>query len=901
MKWHLRILTILGFLAAAVVLYLPVLDGDWVFDDVRLVASNDWLWRSFDGPSDEIQDWIPVLTEPDPAVDEVRVAFRPLRFISYRIDVIIAGALGITAPDQPGATTVFHLHNVILHGIAATLLFFLILRIYPGGGLMLAITLAGVFLVHPVQTEAVAWISGRRDVLFGVFYLAALLVSTGQRENPGWGRGCIVALLGALAMASKEMAATLPVALIAVSYMAPHDSDQPWSWRRQAPVWIPCAVVILFLSWRVLTLQDPGAGATYWGGSAETVFWSMGRALLKYMTLFLWPVGLSVDHSHAAFIASTGPVTPWTSIISWLVIVAGVFLSWRWWRRGSRQLALMVPLFIVLLSPVLQIFPHPERFAERFMYLPLVALLIGLAALLISFDRKMPGFRTPGTLILLLILALLGRARLADWEGPYPLWSSAVAAQPQCARAWFGRAEAARSRGWNTQAISDLGKTIEILSPIDRDTLQQGYFLQALQIRAGLLATMGGQQNLLVAQQHLQRLLEQKDTDGTDVSQQEAPWRESFKVRERLGDAEGARSAALVLIELPDVHDSTRLDAMLFLAATSSAADRARYIADARNFADRIGGRATALVAYQQGMLALEEQHHEQALKYFDEAYAGLDEKGRRNSARYRKSETLLKLGRAGEARITLEALLADDPGHLASHLSLAELLMAGRETDAAMEHFKTVLQVAPGNAQALQGIQQVLIRNRIESGETIEAQVDPTRVTALIMLSDRMMSRGEPDKAREALIEAEKHAEGPAERERRHDLWLRIARLDASQGRWKLARDRYRRLLESVPVDLRGNFVLEAAEVERRLGGPVLALDLLEKQLEAGVVEQRLYRQMGAIAHQGGLFKQAAQWYRKHLDEIVDQDPQVRSRIEEALQQVEEKIKAAEPDERDQ
>ena len=163
------------------------------------------------------------------------------------------------------------------------------------------------------------------------------------------------------------------------------------------------------------------------------------------------------------------------------------------------------------------------------------------------------------------------------------------------------------------------------------------------------------------------------------------------------------------------------------------------------------------------------------------------------------------------------------------------------------------------------------------------------------------MMSRGEPDKAREALIEAEKHAEGPAERERRLDLWLRIARLDASQGRWELARDRYRRLLESVPVDLRGTFVLEAAEVERRLGGAVSALDLLEKQLEAGVREQRLYRQMGAIAHQGGLFKQAAQWYRKHLDEIVDQDPQVRSRIEEALQQGEEKIKAAESDERDQ
>ena len=43
----------------------------------------------------------------------------------------------------------------------------------------------------------------------------------------------------------------------------------------------------------------------------------------------------------------------------------------------------------------------------------------------------------------------------------------------------------------------------------------------------------------------------------------------------------------------------------------------------------------------------------------------------------------------------------------------------------------------------------------------------------------------------------------------------------------------------------------------------------------------------MGAIAHQADLFTEAAKWYRKHLDEVVDEDPQVRARIEAALQQV--------------
>ena len=101
--------------------------------------------------------------------------------------------------------------------------------------------------------------------------------------------------------------------------------------------------------------------------------------------------------------------------------------------------------------------------------------------------------------------------------------------------------------------------------------------------------------------------------------------------------------------------------------------------------------------------------------------------------------------------------------------------------------------------------------------------------------------------------------------------------------------------------VDLRGSFVLEAAEVERRLEGPVVALALLKRQLQLGVKEDRIYRQMGAIAHQGGLFEEAARWYRKHLDEVTDEDPQMRSRIEAALQQVEQKATLIEEDGKDQ
>lgn len=869
---------------ASVLVYFPVLDGEWVFDDVRLVEKNEWLWRSFDGVSEELSQWWTVVSEPDPSTDQVRVGFRPLRFFSYRLDALVSMKLGL---DRDQASVIFHLHNLLLHGLCAALLYLLAFRLHPPGGHVTSFAVAMVFLVHPVQTEAVAWISGRRDVLFTAAYLGALLLALGGGTRPGWGRVLLVALLGGLSMAAKEMAATLPLVLLALTWIDPEGPADRGQWRYWSRMWIPVTLVILAMSIRILSIQDPGAGVSYWGGSPLTTLMTAGRALICYVGLFLWPVGLSVDYSHAAFPASTGWLQPWTTLASGLLVVGGLLYSWRRFRQRAYLAAMVVPLFIVLLSPVLQIFPHPERFAERFIYLPMVALLIPWAAMLCFFEGRTPGSRITIVVVLGILMTLMTRDRLVDWEGPYPLWSSAVAEQPDCARAWFGRAEAARNRGWKSMAVADLGHTIEILTEQSRDRLQQGMYLQALQIRAGLLAEIGGDGNLTQADQHLDILLAEEDTDGTAVALQQAPLYESLKVKERLGDYPGARDAALQLVLLDRVQDSVRLDATLYLAATSESENRTRYFEEARALADQISERAISRVEYQAGMLALEEKNFEVALSRFDEALLHLDEEGRRSSALYRKAEAWLGLGKSTEARQLLTRVLESDPTHLPSHLSLGELLLSTDQIDDALEHFRTVLKVKPYNPQALQGIQQAAIRKKLKDG-TAPAQIDTTRITALSMLADRMLGKGQPGKAREALVEAQKHAEGPAEKQRRIDLILRVARLDAGQKDWPLSLVGYRDLLERVEVVGRGAFILEAAEVFRQVEGAEAALKMLLDQQQVGVEEPRLFRQIGAMAHQAGNLSEAARWYRKHLLENEDEDPQLRSRIEDALKAVE-------------
>ncbi len=911
--WDSPLLRLMILLVTGLALYSPVFDGEWVFDDERLVAGHDWLWRDWSGVSAELNSWGEILRDGPREGDEVRTGFRPIRFISYRIDVLVLKSAGIDQPNHPDAPIPFHIHNLLLHVLVAWSISGLIGRLFPWsrGGLHLVVAL--VYLVHPVQTEAVAWISGRRDVLFSLFYLCALLGIAGQplrnlRGLKGWLRGFFLALLGAMAMATKEMAATLPLVMVMLAAIPSEDdsgaefgegssSSNALSLRRALlafPVWIPVSLVVWGMTLQLLLHHHPGEGTERWGGSAWATVWTSGRALVDYMLLIIAPWGLTVDYSHGAFPPSSGPFQPISSIFCMIALVVLSVITWRY--RGSAWSVLGWPLFFVLLSPVLQLIPHPERFAERFMYLPMLAPMLLLAGGLYRLEKSHPGWRQILVPILLVILALLTRSRLRDWEGPYPLWKSAVEAQPQCARAWFGLADAASEKGWNWEAVEGLRTTIEILGPMERDHLQQGLYLQALQIRAGLLATFLPQQALLDARSHWEELLEEVDTDGTAVSDQALPWFERMKVEVRLGDDEAALLCARRLLELESSLPEQRFESLMLLAALGSSEESLDSLEVARELAMEMGGNAPSRVFYQKGMLHLAAEEYELALKAFVESQNNLTADGRASSALYRQAECQLQLGRTQDAKSILENLLKVDPGHLAAHLSLGELLLATAERESARGHFEFVLSVSPDNPQAIQGMRQVMIRQRLEEGDSV-ALPDPTRIATLTLLAEKLQKEGQFEKAREALVEAEKEAEGPAERDRRLDLILRIARLDARMNEWDRAGIGYSRLFDRTEVADRGRFILEAVEVLRRTGGASIALEFLEQQQREGVSHPALRSQLGALADQVGDVEKALRWYREALENDAEISEQRRQQIDDRIKVLKKMGEVADPE----
>ncbi len=898
----IRLLLALLVAAVAFSIYLPARHGDFVFDDRKLIVENEELWRPDESLGAEFLHAIERMGGIFRPEEEgsVRTAFRPVRFASLRLDVRLTRALGLEGEgDAEPSPLIFHLHNALLHALNALLLAFLVALVRPSAPLWFPALFALAFALHPVQTESVAYISGRRDVLFLAFYLLALIVYAAGRRDGGWGRGLFLAVLTWCALGTKEMAVTLPVAMVLLEGLAePHPGDRPGRQRAidRLPLWLPSLLTALVFSSFLLTRQNPGGGTGWWGGTPLTAFFGAGRALLEYLRLLVVPHNLSVDYSYDAFPASSGALVPWTGIVSVTVIAALVVVAWRR-RLRDPELATSIILFLVLIAPVAQLIPHPERFAEHHLYLPSLAFLAAAAALLRRPLARAREASLAGIVLVMFIWGGLGLSRLDAWADPYHLWKSAAESYPRCARAHFGWGNAAWQRGQTNESLGALRTAVELLERIDREPLQQGYYLQALQIRAGILATTGLDTDLHYARAHLETLLGEKDTDGSPVAEDPVVWSELVKVRERLDDREGALAAAEKVLTL-DAPSTLSLEASLYIAAARAEqgdfeGSEVGLLAAMERATD---DRERALVWYQLGIHRQQQEKWIEALDAFERAEAGIGATGRRSSARYKRAECLLHLQRIGAARTALEDLLADEPGHLPSLLSLGEIVLGAGEWDDAERIFLEVLNAAPQDRRAREGLGRALARKKMR--ETPEARpADPTRATALSLLADRLEAEGRLADAIDALIQAETHCEGPAERDRRVALRLRIARLHrrasfvASRqeneslaiAELQLAVDAYETVRTVAAPEQRGAAALEAADVVRVLSGATAAYHLLYEEWSSGVREPRLVSMLAGLAERAEMWSTAAEWFQAVLDD-PESATEMRTEAEKSL-----------------
>jgi Tfp pilus assembly protein PilF len=226
-----------------------------------------------------------------------------------------------------------------------------------------------MWLVHPLQTESVDYLTQRTELMMGLFYLLTLycaIHAAHAEQSEGWRAAAILSCL--LGMGCKESMATVPVIVMLYDRIFLFDSVRA-AWRSRKGLYAGLALGWFALAALLLSSLPPTIG---FGSRISGWAYLLNQPLmiLRYLWLTVWPHALVVDYGPPHQIAFT-EVLPQTAAIVLLLALTGIALVWR------PMLGFLGAWFFVTLAPASSVVPiMTEVGAERRMYLPLAALTV---------------------------------------------------------------------------------------------------------------------------------------------------------------------------------------------------------------------------------------------------------------------------------------------------------------------------------------------------------------------------------------------------------------------------------------------------------------------------------------------------------------------------------------------
>jgi tetratricopeptide (TPR) repeat protein len=317
----------------------------------------------------------------------------------------------------------------------------------------LALAVAILWTIHPLQTEAVNYISERCELLMGLFYLLTLygfIRGTDGQGSSGWFALSVTACL--LGMASMEVMVTAPVMVLLYDRTFVSGSFRE-AWSRHRQLYLGLAGSWVFLGWLMVGLHHRGVGyglGISWWAYALTEC----RAVMCYLWLAIWPHPLVFDYGESVAIRYIGEVAPYAMMLA--VLVAGVLVELK--RRPA--IGLVGAWFFLILAPTSSVVPVTgQLMAEYRMYLPLVAVVVlGVMEIYVLIGRR----TVPVVVVLAVALGVLTWQRNQDYRSDIAIWEDTVAKCPQNSRAQDYLGNALRLSGRIPEAIEHLERALSM-------------------------------------------------------------------------------------------------------------------------------------------------------------------------------------------------------------------------------------------------------------------------------------------------------------------------------------------------------------------------------------------------------------------------------------------------------
>jgi hypothetical protein len=407
------------------------LRGPFIFDDIDAIATNP----SFQPGASHFY-----------ASPPTTLSGRPVLWLTFAID----NALGDLHVG------IYHITNLLIHLTGGAVLYAIITRTvlkmgnqFEDSAHWLAAAVTAIWLVHPLNTEAVTYTIQRAESLAGLFYL--LVIYCVLRN---WNFAAIVAC--ALGMGTKETMVTAPI--MAILYDRTFLSGSVASaWKSRRTMYIGLAA-----TWAIVLIAALSGARKMSVGNVTPIDYAMTQlgVIWHYLLLTFWPHSLVLDYYDWPITVRLSDITPGGIIVLLLILLTLMTL----WLKP--RLGFLGVWFFLILAPSSSVIPiFTEVAAEHRMYLPLIAPIVLVVIGGWTLVSRRPASAWAGALAFTIALALLSArtfVRNAQYQAPEILWRDNIAQRPSNPRAHFNLGFTLMSENRPTEAAIEFQKALAL-------------------------------------------------------------------------------------------------------------------------------------------------------------------------------------------------------------------------------------------------------------------------------------------------------------------------------------------------------------------------------------------------------------------------------------------------------
>lgn len=670
--------------------YANTLNTPFVYDDTLAIPENQTIRRLW-----------PLSDVLLPKVEGgVTVSGRPMLNLSFALNYAISG----NAPWS------YHVTNILIHASAALVLFGLVRRTFARTSLVpaatgerLALAVAALWALHPLQTQAITYTVQRAESLMGFFYLLTLYAfvrgldaGDDARNRRRWWIASVAACV--LGGGTKEVMATAPLLVLLYDRTFVAGSFAGALRARRG------YFAALFTTWLVIAALL----ATTGGNRGGTVGLGVGlplwaypltqfQALTRYLGLSLWPSPLVFEYG-TFWVKTAGDILPYALVVLPL-LVATLFAL-----RRRPALGFLGVWFFLILAPTSMAPGTIQMIVEHRMYLPLAAVVtaVVLGVWRVAGPRALAGFG-----VIALALAAATAARNHDYRSNVDLWRDTITKRPLNPRAHEGLAEALEAGGRFDEAVKVRQESVRLLpneshyhynlalalAGAGRAEDAIRHYRLSLQLLPNEPRTHNNLAVLLVQQGRNTEALTHY-AEAARLQPQAAQYHYNYGValmrEKRPGEARAAYEAALrIQPDHPDSHfnlgalclNEGKVDEALthYDAALRAKPDDTEYAL----------GRAGAL---------LRARRTADAFAQFEQV---LTREPRSIDALFGAGSSLAALGQRTQALERYAAVLREAPQHTGANFKMGNVLLDLDRVAEAITHFETLLRSAPNDAEA--------------------------------------------------------------------------------------------------------------------------------------------------------------------------------------------------------